>query len=98
VNASRWVIRGSRPLPHSLVGRSAKANVVRSCGTRQSGSPPGVGYQYVRPAFTNFENEDDDEDDFRDLRDLDLPSLIDRIRDGLDHFHVLQAFTETGLG
>jgi len=65
---------------------------------RQSGSPPGVGYQYVRPAFTNFENEDDDEDDFRDLRDLDLPSLIDRIRDGLDHFHVLQAFTETGLG
>jgi hypothetical protein len=28
------VIRGSRPLPHSLVGRSAKANVVRSCGTR----------------------------------------------------------------
>jgi hypothetical protein len=34
VNASRWVIRGSRPLRHSLVGRSAETNVVRSSGTR----------------------------------------------------------------
>jgi len=44
-----------------------------------------------------FEDEDDDEDEY-DLYDLDLPFLVDRIRDGLDHLHVLQAFIETGLG
>jgi len=50
VNASRWVILGSRPLRHSLVGWSAEANIARWPATRQSGSPPDVGN---KRAFVN---------------------------------------------
>ena len=39
----------------------------------------------------------EDEDDY-DLRDLYLPSLVDRIRYGLDNLHILQTFTEAWLG
>jgi hypothetical protein len=31
------------------------------------------------------------------LNNLDFPALIDRISDGLNHLHVFQTFTETGL-
>ena len=41
--------------------------------------------------------EDDHEDDY-DLGYLDLPSLIDRIRYGLDNLHILKTLIEAGLG
>jgi hypothetical protein len=47
VNASRWVIRGSRLLQHFAAGRSAGTNVAGSSDTRQSGSPPGGGRSHV---------------------------------------------------
>ena len=37
-------------------------------------------------------------DDSYDLRYLDLPSLVDRIRYGLDNLHILKTFIEAGLG
>ena len=39
----------------------------------------------------------EDEDDY-DLGYLDLPSLIDRIRYGLDNLHILKTLIEAGLG
>ncbi|MBV8482405.1 MAG: hypothetical protein JO077_06020 [Verrucomicrobia bacterium] len=91
---TRWAVRGSRlfNILLDLIKRWVK--ILRVALQRAKAAPlQGLGICTSVPRSQTFEDEDDYE-----LRDLDLPSLINRIRDSLDHLHVLQAFTETGLG
>jgi hypothetical protein len=96
--ATRWVIRGSRLLRTCLgiSGAEEKYSEIPSDALKRLPSKVLGGTTSIRGSTLSRTRTKTST--IFDLRDLDFPPLVYRISNSLDHFHVLQAFIETGLG